>query len=266
MKKLALAFLLLSSTAYAADLPVKAASPVAIPLSWTGGYVGINGGGGWATQDQSLGGTNAVGSFAIATGLVPASIATRGGGGMVGGTLGYNYQYNSYIVFGAEFDMDWADIGGSGGETLSGAPLKIPVSVTSTGSEKLKWLGTLRVRAGYLLTPTTFAYATGGLAFGQADSAVNISLSAPAPFAASVGNDSSSTKTGWTIGAGVEQRLWDRWSIKGEYRYVDLGSIGQNLGATIAPTTRFATPVSFNTNQDLRYNIVLIGLNYKFYP
>ena len=35
----------------------------------------------------------------------------------------------------------------------------------------------------------------------------------------------SKTKTGWTVGAGVEAALWSKWTLKGEYLYLDFGSI-----------------------------------------
>lgn len=263
------ALLLIGTTAFAADLPTKAPAimaPIAAIPTWTGAYIGINGGGGWATQDQSIGGTNQAGSFAIATGVVPSSIATRGGGGMVGGTLGYNWQFANSFVLGAEADIDWVNIGGSGGQALSLAPVKIPVSLTTTGSQQLNWLGTVRARLGWLVTPTTLVFGTGGFAFGQVDTNTNITLSATTPFGLALVTNNNPTQTGWTVGAGVEHQLWNsNWTLKGEYRYVDLGSITNTLGGTIAPTTKFATPVTFATNQDLRYNIVLVGLNYKFW-
>jgi opacity protein-like surface antigen len=33
------------------------------------------------------------------------------------------------------------------------------------------------------------------------------------------------TKTGWTIGAGIEWLVAGNWSLKAEYLYVDLGTV-----------------------------------------
>ena len=64
--------------------------------NWTGFYVGINGGYGWGTSDI---GVPAPGSYNI-------------NGGLVGGTVGYNWQIGQ-AVYGLEGDLDWANIRGN---------------------------------------------------------------------------------------------------------------------------------------------------------
>ena len=88
--------------ATAADLsnrPVYKA-PVSVPTvyNWTGFYVGVSGGGAWGTSEHTFpGGTH--GPFDIS-------------GGLVGGTVGYNWQSGN-LVLGLEGDYSWADIHGS---------------------------------------------------------------------------------------------------------------------------------------------------------
>jgi len=77
--------------AAAADLsmppPVyKAPPPV---FSWTGWYVGVNGGGGWGQTSHTLT-AGAAGLPALTTGNFNTS------GGIAGGTLGYNYQMGTW--------------------------------------------------------------------------------------------------------------------------------------------------------------------------
>ena len=67
------------------------------PYNWTGFYVGINGGGGWGSS-----------TWSNPAGTADADLA----GGVVGGTLGYNYQMGQ-TVFGLEGDLDWSNIRGS---------------------------------------------------------------------------------------------------------------------------------------------------------
>src|SRR4051794_26134928 len=89
--------LVLAATANAADLPrrydpVPQRAPAFMPVyNWTGFYVGINGGGGWGSSRW-----DSTDRFDLS-------------GGMVGGTVGYNWQ-NGQWVFGLEGDMDWANI------------------------------------------------------------------------------------------------------------------------------------------------------------
>ncbi len=104
MKKVLLAALMagVASSAMAADLPTRKAPPApqvyAAPpvFSWTGFYVGVNGG--W-------GGGSSGGDFGSPT------------GGLVGGTVGYNYQVGQFVA-GLEGDWDWADLNKSGVNTL----------------------------------------------------------------------------------------------------------------------------------------------------
>src|SRR5262245_56524065 len=90
-----LAVLGLMATANAADLPRRfnpAPQPVYAPVyNWTGFYIGINGGGAWGSSRW-----DSVGSFDVS-------------GGMLGGTIGYNWQAYQW-VFGLEGDIDWTNI------------------------------------------------------------------------------------------------------------------------------------------------------------
>ena len=75
----------------------------------------------------------------------------------------------------------------------------------------------------------------------------------------------SSTRLGWTVGAGGEYAFGNGWSAKAEYLYVDLGSASVNS----TNLTAFTPPIAFPTNVfthtiELRSNIARVGLNYKF--
>ena len=121
-------------------MPVKA--PVyEAPYSWTGFYIGINGGGEFGHSNWS----NALGS----NGFSPD-------GAVVGGTVGYNYQMGQ-SVFGLEGDVDWSDIRGT---TTGGV-------CTGTSCEtRNQWLATTRGRLGYAFG-RFMPYVTGGAAFGD---------------------------------------------------------------------------------------------------
>jgi outer membrane immunogenic protein len=217
MKKLLLAgvgvLALGVAQASAADLgrrpPPQAPVYVAPPFSWTGFYAGINGGYGWGRSNFSA---------PFATGNFDTS------GGLVGGTLGYNYQVNQ-IVFGIEGDVDASWIDGSA------------VCGGLTCRTRNNWLGTARGRIGYAFD-RFLPYVTGGVAFG--DIKTNV-----AGFGS--GND---TKAGWTVGGGLEYALTGPWSAKVEYLHVDLGR-----GGTIPGTAADA---------DFKADIVRAGLNYRF--
>ena len=70
----------------------------------------------------------------------------------------------------------------------------------------------------------------------------------------------STTKTGWTIGTGIETMLWGNWFARGEYRYADFGTGSFTLSRKGAP------PDAGLTNYDVRVrtHTALFGIAYKF--
>jgi len=183
--------LLVIPPAFGADLgrPLykTPAAPVYVPYSWTGFYIGINGGPAW-------------GSTEVSSVLGATSFDVRGS--QIGGTLGYNYQMGSW-VWGLETDIDYSNVGQSS---------SVGVCAIYGGCEvRNRWMGTARVRLGTAAWDRWLLYVTGGAAYGD----VRLAL----------GNGVSATKTrvGWTVGAGVEYALTRAWSAKFEYLWEDLG-------------------------------------------
>jgi outer membrane immunogenic protein len=126
--------------------------------------------------------------------------------------------------------------------------------------QRLRWFGTVRGRLGATVAPTVLAYVTGGLAYGEIKTDMSLSGftlgGGPAPLATA---SSSTTKAGWTVGAGIEARLGGNWTGKIEYLYMDLGSVS---GSVLNPFT--APPTTFTFSSHITDNIVRVGLNYKF--
>ena len=215
----ALVAMMTVTAANAADMARRQAMPTKAPLyvapyNWTGLYVGINGGGGWGNS-----------TWSAATGSSDANPS----GALVGGTLGYNWQMGQ-LVLGLEGDLDWTDLRG----TTSAAPC------TTSCETRNDWLGTARGRVGYAFD-RYLPYLTGGAAFGDIKAA-------PAGFAGV-----TSTKTGWTVGAGLEARIAGPWSAKVEYLYTDLGSTNCATGSC-----------ALATNVDFHTSLVRGGLNFHF--
>ena len=274
-----------AQAAYAADMPTKApaAAPVAAP-GWTGFYVGLNAGGSIGTGSGSQ--SAAFSSPALgANGLVNSSDRFSPYGGVVGGQLGYNWQVSPSWVVGVEADWQWTSQKAS---ALNCTPPAATLQFFGAGANgfgycldaehKLTNVGTARARAGYLSNPSLLWYVTGGLAWGTVKDNLTFAGSAnptifpaglqPGPFLpGSVGF--STTKVGWTAGAGVETKLGGGWSAKLEYLFVNLGSVTDTMGITINPafgpaftTGGVATATSTVRAMD---NIVRVGVNYQFH-
>jgi outer membrane immunogenic protein len=229
--------LLMSASAFAADLspaPTYAAPSVA---PWTGFYIGANAGGGIgnAVSDFSVGGA----SF--------ASVDNSLSGAVAGGQLGYNWQTGP-MVFGLEADAQFSSAKG----TLSApcVPALCGLALTANYSQEIAWFGTVRGRVGYA-SGGWLLYATGGYAYGQAKTDANASApGATATFSAKDFVD------GWTAGGGIEVQVVPGWSVKGEYLYADLGRANHSIAFTGLPT--------LNDSAHLTLNVVRAGVNFRF--
>jgi outer membrane immunogenic protein len=221
----------LAGPLFAADLPYPRPVPQAPgiyypppPLySWTGFYIGLNGGGAFGNSNWTDPNDLPTGNFNVS-------------GGLVGGTVGGNYQIGQFVL-GIEADGDWANISGT---TFNGGCGGVGCTTQSN------WLATVRGRAGYAWDRVLF-YGTGGAAFA------NIQGSAGAfPF-------SNSTQTGWTAGLGLEYAFLPNWSAKVEYLYAGLGTAS-------CPAANCGATGGINTNVALNENIIRGGINFKFGP
>ncbi len=230
--------------ALSADLAVKAPplkAPIAAPYSWTGWYIGANAGYG-VGQGQ--------GAFASNLGFETFNAMPAGGFG--GGQLGFNYQINSFIVLGAETDIQGAGIS----DTRTCLLHCIPGSSASI-DQKLNWFGTTRARIGLANGPV-LTYVTGGAAYGGTETGVSTTLGG-----ATTSSTVSATKSGWTWGTGVEAALGGNWTAKAEYLYIDLGS--SSASTTIA-AAGIAAPFVGTFDVKNREQIFRGGVNYHFGP
>ena len=256
--------------AYAADLsvrrPVYKSAPV-VTYSWTGCYVGASAGGAWQKTDNTLTVTNGTPAYFAAAVLPEVSRNGSGSlesGGFIGGVqAGCNYQ-SGKVVWGIETDFNWMHQNGHiGGQFVySNDPLS-PYSLDV--SDEKKWLWTLRGRIGYTATDRVLLYVTGGLAALRMDfvQTFNETPFTTPPNGMPQSAEFSKTKGGWTIGAGMEAALWDRWTVKAEYLYAQFGgeTVTSTLAGGVAPVPRFAT--FSNSLGDIHLHVARVGLNYR---
>jgi outer membrane immunogenic protein len=242
--------------ASAADLGVKAPvykAPVAAPVySWTGFYIGAHAGYGFGTDDVSV---NFLPS-ATAFGIAPVSTSTNPRGFIGGGQAGYNWQTGIWVL-GGEVDFSYANFNGN----ATSAPLFFfPPPGFVVGSfhqvnENTDWFGTARLRFGVTPIDRLLVYATGGLAFGDTRYSSLTVLPHSGP---TISGSDSATRTGWTVGGGVEWAFVNNWSAKAEYLYYDLGN--HTLISSVGANPGFPVQDGFQT----KGQIVRVGLNYHF--
>jgi len=259
MKRLALAVSVLSvasSAALAADMAVKAPPPpLPVLFSWTGFYIGVNAGGHWGddritTTTDPLGGFGVLGAASIDA-ASPTTLHPQGA--VAGGQIGYNWQFNSWL-FGLEADADWVD--GTATRTI-GPIANINVGDRMFNSSKNEFLATFRPRAGVVFNQTLL-YVTGGLAVGSLQTTDIMTHFGGAEVTAT---NNTTTRAGWTVGAGAEFAFLNNWSAKIEYLYVDLGRYD-----TFIPSSVGGFPDDITVHHKYTDNIVRVGLNYRFGP
>lgn len=143
-----------------------------------------------------------------------------GTGISLGIQAGYNWQHGQY-VYGIIGDTNISNTRGSS---------------NAFGSTREKFNNSIRGRAGYLVRPDTLLYGTAGLSHSN-----NVYT---------YGNVKPSSNTvGYIVGAGLEHKINDKWSIFGEYRYNK-----SNQASLVNDSWKINT----HTNK------LTTGLNYKF--
>lgn len=252
-------------SAFAADLPVKAPAVAPLPVpayNWSGWYVGVHAGYGWG--DTSIGlSSSDPGLFgpAISQGAIPRSLSTDADGFLGGIQAGFNLQ-NGPIVYGVEADIAFGRLDGSSTITTNQVALFWPI-LTTTHDQRLDWLATFRGRIGLLATPRLLTYVTAGLAVGGVEASTNVVIPAGGCAANSLCGFGaiSETSVGWTGGGGLEYAFADRWSLKVEYLYFDLGTSSYTVFAT-SPV--FVGNPNWLASAKFSGHIVRAGLNWRF--
>ena len=155
-------------------------------------------------------------------------------GTVFGGQAGYNWQ-NGQMVYGVETDFQWSNAD----------------DVIFSSKFSNSWFGTVRGRLGYAMN-NVMIYGTGGVAWQNLQGTTNCSA---ATCGTAMSQQNTTTRTGWTVGGGIEAMVWGNWLARAEYRYADFGTWR---------STYFTGLAAAVIDAKLRTNTVSVGLAYKF--
>ena len=158
-------------------------------------------------------------------------------GGLLGGTVGVNAQYDKFVL-GLENDLAWS--GAEGSATCVG-------NAAFNCNGKLDWLGTTKLRAGVAFDQF-MVFGTAGVALGGITATVD-------PVPGGITGSYSSAIWGWTAGAGAEMAVTDQVSVKAEYAYYDFASVQAEAGTV---TAAGATDIKSSAH------VLKLGVNYRF--
>jgi outer membrane immunogenic protein len=254
--------LLVGSPANAADLARKAPPPMVAPApaySWTGCYVGAHVGWGWGHNRFSEGSFSTRGRTVVGQGGLDSS------GALFGGQVGCNYQFGGWSpwsgsnwVIGVQGDFAGTDFNGKAHDTFD------LTSQTDLISMKSDWLGSVTGRLGLTFwNNQALVYVKGGGAWIHNKWDVS-----QADLRFTAFNDGQNlfeeTRSGWTIGGGVEWTLWSpNWTAFVEYNFYDFDSGGLNQ-STCLSFCGGDFHQAFQTGRQ-EINTVKVGVNYKFW-
>lgn len=238
------------------SLPTTASAQPAwqVPPGWsfTGGYVGLNLG---AVQNIDNGDdVSYYHNIEYGSGSIPPVFGKMHAIGFIGGaTLGYNWQLDR-LVIGVEGDYDGSSLNGSVSFTGHVPEVGIPGATgTFNASEQLSWFSTERLRLGFVTSPGSMVYLTGGAAQGQWQLQSNYIFPA-----VSYPETTQATRTGWAEGIGYETALASRITFKVDVLSYNL----QPFQTQALPNTAY---FGYTAGKDFFFHgtTARIGINWK---
>jgi outer membrane immunogenic protein len=223
--------------AHAADLPVPGPAPVnyfhPALYDWTGIYFGGNIGAAFMQDTASQTGSPVI--------PIIGSFNNSPVGAIGGGQVGANWEFAPWVV---GIEGAW-----SGAVSMSQTTMVSTTPATATNEtlqNNLFWLASVTGRVGYAHDDLLF-YGKGGGAWESVKYLQTVGGNGAAGLQSTI-ND---TRTGFTVGAGIEYGLTENFSAKLEYDFYDFGSKTYNLAFT---------PLSISS----QVHVVLAGVNYRF--
>jgi len=244
------AFSLLAVPSFSADLsmlPLKA--PTAAPFLWTSCYAGGQVGGGWESSNvtdpiQIV--QDSISGPGTTTSVTTVSVNSMGFVG--GGQLGCDYQFDARWVIGIE--------GAVLGSTMKGStPVGLPANPGDIAvvSPKTDFIPSVTARLGYALD-RVLLYAKGGVAWAGETYDVTGSFTGT-PFAF----EGLDTRTGFTVGGGVDWAISGPWSLSLEYDYYNFGH------GTVLMIDPVNAPLGLPVDTKQNIQVVLLGLNFHVF-
>lgn len=212
------------------------------PPCWNGLYLSGQLGGGWSQNRLTFENANYFNT--VGDEIVGSKFKVDSSGFVGGGALGYNYQYNSFVV-GVE--------GGALGMSLTKTNNSKFFPETDRFTSKVNCLGFAKVRLGYAFD-CVLAYVSGGWAGGN----VHVKLH---DTEADVRATSNKWVNGWTVGAGVEYKFCDCWSIGLGYDYMSFENKRNTSCPDCGEGVGFGAP---RLKSDVQLQTLMVRINYYF--
>lgn len=229
------AALALATTGASADGPYRGGlkdGPIA--HKWSGCYGGVQGGYAWA---------NTSGRASNSANVQNLNYDYDATGGVAGIHVGCDYRVSPNTVVGVEADWEWAGLSGSQSNIVD--VVNFPASFYTHKTE-IDGMGSLRLRAGFLMPPDLLVYGTAGWAI--ADTEHSLGFVGSPPFL-----KYSEIRHGWTVGGGVEGYVLPNVTMRLEYRFTRLED-----GLVLAPAVNARDKLN-----DTDVHAIRLGLTFR---
>jgi outer membrane immunogenic protein len=256
----------------------NAAPALPVASSWTGLYVGGAVGEKWQPTTWTATSLRDPPGIPPAVGtILPIDASSPGSydpaGFRAGVYLGYTWQIRRLWVVGLEGDFGHArgSVNASGFPGCAAAPCTTPNSGVNapvdTTSLTMRWDASARARLGYLLMPNLLLYGTGGVAWQNDDVSGTCGPLIQSFYCNGVkplvpgAVTNNSTFTGWTLGGGLEWKVYEHWLVRGEYRFADFGTHQEVFALGFS---KVAGDNTYRYQLLPQTHIATFGLAYKF--
>jgi outer membrane immunogenic protein len=201
---------LMTTTGLAADLPVfepppEMVAPTPIVSNWSGFYIGLHGGYGWADLNDDDSDDDLFDDADLE-------------GAVIGGQVGVNVQWNSFVL-GVEGDASWSGI--------DNEDLFDDIDLPEEFEVGYEYLASVRGRLG-LAFDRFMVYGTGGVAFTEFDGVDIVQPVVGGPVF--LDDDDDDTEIGWVAGGGGEVLVTDNVSVGVEYLHYEFDDVFDDEG------------------------------------
>ena len=175
--------------------------------------------------------------------------------------LGNRNRFGKLVV-GWEADMTWGNVNSTSTTTFGPSFLPPGVLTFTRGiGVNDKWTGTATSSVG-IAHDRWLIYGKAGVAWAHFDYTDNWNVNIVGigvPLFTGLGSEN---RVGWTVGTGVEWAIWNNWSIKAEYDYLDFGNRTVAINGTVLPGI-INFPASFGMENTNHVNQFKAGLAHR---
>jgi outer membrane immunogenic protein len=164
--------------------------------------------------------------------------------------------------------MAWGNMGGT--STTTFGPSFVPpgvINFSRTVNESVQWTGTATSSVG-IAHDRWLVYGKAGIAWAHLDQTDSTIVNVPViPFSTTLFAGTGGTdRVGWTVGTGVEWAIWNNWSVKAEYDYIDFGTKTTSAPSTFLPAIGGGAGVSWANQNTLHVQQAKFGINWHIMP